>query len=383
MKTAITGGIGSGKSYVCSILQQQGIQIYDCDAAAKRLMRTSPVLQGQLKALIGPDVYDEEGRLDKAVVARFLLASESNAHAIDAIVHPAVADDFLKSGLQWMECAILYESGFDCLVDRVVMVSAPEDVRIERVMKRDGISREKALEWIGRQWPQDEVRRRADYEIINDGNADIVSQLERILHIKKHNPMQQTILAIAGKPGLYKLVSRAKNSLIVEALDATHRRMPAFSNDRITSLADIAMFTDADDVPLMDVLESLKTVAGGKTTALDPKKASGDELRELFAKVLPSYDRDRVHTSDIKKLLQWYNILVENGITDFKEEMKPTEGDNIDDRKEKLAEKEAVKEEPVEKKPVNKKAAEKKTEPKSEAPAKKSAKGSKTKKADD
>ena len=145
--------------------------------------------------------------------------------------------------------------------------------------------------------------------------------------------MQQTILAIAGKPGLYKLVSRGKNNLIVEALDATHRRQPAFGSDRITSLADIAMFTDSDDIPLMDVLESLKTLENGKKSSLDFKKASGDELREYFAKVLPAFDRERVHVSDIKKLIQWYNILIENGITDFKEEMKPTEGDNVDDRK--------------------------------------------------
>ena len=132
--------------------------------------------------------------------------------------------------------------------------------------------------------------------------------------------MQQTILAIAGKPGLYKLVSRGKNSLIVEALDASHKRMPAFGSDRITSLTDIAMFTDSDDVPLMDVLERLKTLEEGKKSSVDYKKASGDELREYFAKVLPNFDRERVHVSDIKKLIQWYDILVENGITDFKEE---------------------------------------------------------------
>jgi dephospho-CoA kinase len=146
--------------------------------------------------------------------------------------------------------------------------------------------------------------------------------------------MQQTILAIAGRPGLYKLVSRGKNNLIVEALDATHRRTPAFATDRITSLADIAMFTDDEDVPLMDVLDSLKTLEEGKKASIDVKKASGDDLRDYFAKVLPAFDRDRVHNSDIKKLIQWYNILIENGICDFKEEMKPTEGDNIDDRKE-------------------------------------------------
>ena len=145
--------------------------------------------------------------------------------------------------------------------------------------------------------------------------------------------MQQTILAISGKPGLYKLVSRGKNNLIVEVLDATHRRMPAFATDRITSLADIAMFTETDDIPLMDVLENMKTLEQGAKAKIDPKKASSKELQDYFTSVLPEWDRDRVHVSDIKKLITWYNILVEAGITDFKKEMQPTEGDNIDDRK--------------------------------------------------
>lgn len=145
--------------------------------------------------------------------------------------------------------------------------------------------------------------------------------------------MQQTILAISGKPGLYKLVSRGKNNLIVEALDATHRRMPAFATDRITSLADIAMFTETDDIPLMDVLENIKALEKGAKAKVDPKKASSKELQDYFTSVLPEWDRDRVHVSDIKKLISWYNILLEAGITDFKEEMQPTEGDNIDDRK--------------------------------------------------
>ena len=146
--------------------------------------------------------------------------------------------------------------------------------------------------------------------------------------------MQQTILAISGKPGLYKLISRGKNNLIVEALDATHRRQPAFATDRITSLADIAMYTETEDVPLMTILENIKKLEDGKRAAVDPKKASSQELQEYFTKVLPEWDRDRVKNSHIQKLIQWYNILVEAGITDFEEEMKPTEGDNIDDRKE-------------------------------------------------
>lgn len=146
--------------------------------------------------------------------------------------------------------------------------------------------------------------------------------------------MQQTILAISGKPGLYKLISRGKNNLIVESLDASHRRMPAFATDRITSLADIAMYTETEDVPLMTILENMKKLEDGKKASIDFKKVSANELHEYFTKVLPEWDRDRVKNSHIQKLIQWYNILVEAGITDFEEEMKPTEGDNIDDRKE-------------------------------------------------
>jgi hypothetical protein len=131
--------------------------------------------------------------------------------------------------------------------------------------------------------------------------------------------MQQTILAISGKSGLYKLVTRGKNNLIVEALDATHRRIPAFASERITSLNDIAMFTENDDVPLTDVLENMKVLEGGKKSSVDAKKASTKELQDYFTKVLPEWDRDRVHASDIKKLIGWYNILIEAGITDFKD----------------------------------------------------------------
>lgn len=186
MKVAITGGIGSGKSYVCKLLQQRGINIYDCDQAAKRLIRTSPDIRRQLTMLIGSEAFlgeDGQGgwKLNKAVVAQFLLGSEANAHAIDDIVHPAVFHDFDTSGMQWLESAILYESGMDKLVNRVIVVTAPQEVRIQRVMQRDGISREKVLEWMSRQWSQDEIRQRADYEIINDGQADLNEQIEQLL----------------------------------------------------------------------------------------------------------------------------------------------------------------------------------------------------------
>ncbi len=146
--------------------------------------------------------------------------------------------------------------------------------------------------------------------------------------------MQQTILSISGKPGLYKLISRGRANLIVEALDDTKKKFPAFGSDRVTSLADIAMFTDTEEVPLMDVMESVKKLHDGKEVEINLKKITSQELRDFFTTILPQWDRDRVHDSDIKKVIQWYNILTRYGITDFKEDLKPTDGENVDNRNE-------------------------------------------------
>lgn len=146
--------------------------------------------------------------------------------------------------------------------------------------------------------------------------------------------MKETILSIAGKPGLYKLVSRAKNNLIVETLDQAHKRTPVFNSNKVISLADIAIYTETDDIPLMKVMVAVKEKEKAKVCSINFKKAAGTELREYFSTVLPDFDRERVHDSDIRKLLQWYDILIANGITDFEDDLQPTEGDNIDNRKE-------------------------------------------------
>ncbi len=184
MKIGITGGIGSGKSYICQQLKERGFQVYDCDAAAKRLIRTSPEIKRKLTNLVGTDAYID-GKLNKAAIAQFLLRSEANAKAIDNIVHPVVFQDFEESGMQWMESAIMYESGIYRLVDKVIVVTAPQEVRIQRVMQRDHISRNEVLQWMQRQWPQEEIVKRADYEIINDGIADINTQIDNIINKEK------------------------------------------------------------------------------------------------------------------------------------------------------------------------------------------------------
>lgn len=145
--------------------------------------------------------------------------------------------------------------------------------------------------------------------------------------------MIETILAISGKPGLYRLVSRGNRSLIVETIDAQKKRFPAFAADKVISLADIAMYTDEKEVSLRQVLNSIKEKEGGKNTSIDYRKASNEQLFDYLGEVLPNFDRDRVYPADVKKLIQWYNILIDNGLDDFKANLQETEGNNIDDRK--------------------------------------------------
>lgn len=179
-RIAITGGIGSGKSFLCRLLEERGIQIYDCDDAAKRLMRHDKQLQEKLIHLVGPDTY-VKGELNKPVVEQFLLASEANKQAINAIVHPAVIQDFYASGMQWMECAILFDANLQDSVDAVVCVSAPEAIRIERIMRRDNITKAKAKQWIDAQILQERVEKMSDFVIQNDGVTPMNKQIDKLL----------------------------------------------------------------------------------------------------------------------------------------------------------------------------------------------------------
>lgn len=126
--------------------------------------------------------------------------------------------------------------------------------------------------------------------------------------------MLKTILSISGKPGLYKLVSQSKNMLIAESL-LTNKRTPVHSHEKVISLGDIAIFTDEGETPLGEVLEAVRVKENGAVATTNPK-ADPDTLRTYFAEILPSFDRERVYPSDIKKVLTWYNLLVENNLTD-------------------------------------------------------------------
>jgi len=127
--------------------------------------------------------------------------------------------------------------------------------------------------------------------------------------------MLKEILSVTGKPGLFKLVSQAKNMLIVESL-IDGKRIPAYTKDKVVSLGDIAIFTETTEIPLGQVLEILKTKENGAVCSVD-SKADNDKLRNYMAEILPDYDRDRVYPSDIRKLINWYNILINAQITNF------------------------------------------------------------------
>ncbi|MDO4994628.1 MAG: DUF5606 domain-containing protein [Bacteroidales bacterium] len=130
--------------------------------------------------------------------------------------------------------------------------------------------------------------------------------------------MLKTVLAISGKPGLFKFISRGKNMLIVEAIDESKKRQPAYATDRVVALSDISIYTDDDkEVPLAVVFQNIQKAYDGKAVELHPKKASQDDVVAFFKKALPNYDADRVRVSDMRKVLSWYNILVSEGMTDF------------------------------------------------------------------
>lgn len=183
----VTGGIGSGKSYVCSILAQHGAPIFYADDAAKQIMRTHSAVQEELCALLGSEIYDAEGHLVKSVVAAYLCQGEAHSQRVNAIVHPRVEEAWREFVAQhadapiiYMECALLFEVGWQRLVDKSLLVTCPEEERIARIMERDHIDHTTALKWIALQMPETEKQQLADIAIVNDGKADVAAQLRTL-----------------------------------------------------------------------------------------------------------------------------------------------------------------------------------------------------------
>ena len=141
--------------------------------------------------------------------------------------------------------------------------------------------------------------------------------------------MLKTILSVSGKPGLYKLVSNGKNMVIVESL-TDKKKMPIHARDKVVSLGDISIYTETDDVPLKNILSSIKEKESGNKASINTS-AKPEELKKYFSEILPDFDKDRVYPTDIKKIISWYNILTDAEF-DFEKEENNEEENTTDDK---------------------------------------------------
>lgn len=187
IKIGITGGIGSGKSVVSRLLAMMGIPVYISDVETKLLMVSDSVIRSELVALLGEEVY-ADGMLNKPLLASYLFGNPEHARQINGIVHPRVKDDFRQwtqcrcsSSVVGIESAILIEAGFAGEVDVIVMVYAPEEVRISRAIRRDASSREQIEKRIRSQMSDEEKRGKADYIIVNDGETPLIPQVLNLI----------------------------------------------------------------------------------------------------------------------------------------------------------------------------------------------------------
>lgn len=188
-KVGITGGIGSGKSTVCDMLRERGVAVYDCDARAKELMRSDATMAQDIVARFGAESF-ANGELNRAYLAQRVFNNDEERAALNAIVHPRVMADFERWAAEAegdycvLESAILFESGFDAKVDIVVAIMAPEEVRLERAMQRDGVTKELVEERMRCQLSDDELISKSKYAIVNiefDELEEDVEQLHRRL----------------------------------------------------------------------------------------------------------------------------------------------------------------------------------------------------------
>ncbi|HOS49218.1 MAG TPA: dephospho-CoA kinase, partial [Bacteroidia bacterium] len=180
MKVGITGGIGSGKSIVTRIFKSLEIPVYNADDAAKRLMNTNPILRSNLQKLFGEEIFPQEGQFDRKKLAAIVFHQPELLQKLNNLVHPAVGIDYQewqqkqKAPYTIREAAILYESGTHVDLDAVIMVDAPENLRIERIKERDSRTENEIKAIIQQQWSSEELRARANFIIDNDDTHPVI-----------------------------------------------------------------------------------------------------------------------------------------------------------------------------------------------------------------
>ena len=182
IKVGITGGIGSGKSVVSDVIRLLGYPVYNSDIRAKELSDTNPIIRQSLVALFGPAIYTDN-QLNRPLLASHLFQNSSHRKAVNAIIHPVVFADFNKwcamqhTALVFAESAILVESGFSALMDKMIVVDAPHKLRLQRVVERDVVTMEQAQKRMEAQMDSVDLCKRADYVIYNDNEHLLISQI--------------------------------------------------------------------------------------------------------------------------------------------------------------------------------------------------------------
>lgn len=186
-KIGITGAIGSGKTTVCKLFEHFGVPVYYADDAGKRLMNESISLKTAIIQNFGNEVYTESGELIPSALSQLVFGNSDKLSLLNSLVHPAVGSDFREwcelhkaSPYILKEAALMFESGSNQSLDAVVCVTAPLELRIERVMNRNGFSRSQVEERMQKQWTQEEKLAASNFEIINDGVHSLIEQVSQL-----------------------------------------------------------------------------------------------------------------------------------------------------------------------------------------------------------
>ncbi len=336
MKTlVVTGGIGSGKSAACALLSERGIPVYDSDARTKALYETDPTLVPALEKALGLPLRGKDGNWDRQALADAVFGDPARLAALEAVVHPRVYEDFVRwrdaqsAPFVVMESAIFLQKPlFRPLADRVLLVDAPEKLRLERVSARDGLTPEEVRCRMKAQRVDPEA---ADAVLVNDGSPEALAArldaiMETIWNNRKTEKNMKTdlskILSVAGQHGLYEYVAQARNGIIAESLE-TKKRVALDAHSRVNTLADISIYTSEGELKLKEVFLALQKALGDKPAPTS--KSAPEELKALFAKAVPDYDEDRFYVSHMKKVIDWYGQLEQFASLDFVEEEEASE----------------------------------------------------------
>ncbi|HOK61510.1 MAG: dephospho-CoA kinase [Tenuifilum sp.] len=189
LRVGVTGGIGSGKTLVCKILEVLGYPVFYSDLVAKSITDTDPEVMEKVKGLFGNNIYPN-GKLNRKKVAELVFANDTLLKELNSIIHPAVARSFeqwclqnAKSGLVFKESAILFETGIFRELHKTILVTAPEELRIKRVVERDGVTELEVRARMAKQMPEEQKKKLADFIVDNSSNQLVLPQVLGIVQI--------------------------------------------------------------------------------------------------------------------------------------------------------------------------------------------------------